>query len=327
MMSKVNGMLVASAILALAAGGCNVKPKVPTVENKTVEVVAVDASDAAEVGAVTELLDAQASYKQALEVLRAYYVQTGAYFKQQWSEREIDNLRKARPWEFVGVQAPPPPASQSIEDVTEAALAEQVLSARARWKAAVAALEALYRARGSGLKQALVANIRARFDPVHEYDYIVSAEVPPPTLRPTEVIPQADALYEKALDLHKRGKPLPDITSYPKQRQALGLFLQLVREHPTSTKISNSAYYIAEIYKEYFNENQRSVIWYERSWQWDQDITLPARSQAAYIYDIRLAQYGKALELYNESIKHEQTYPNRIRYSHQRIGELTAPKE
>ena len=104
-------------------------------------------------------------------------------------------------------------------------------------------------------------------------------------------------------------------------------FRQLIDKYPASTKIAQSAYYIADIYKEYFDENLRALAWYERVWQWDKHITLPARSQAAFIYDFRLGRRGKAIALYQEVIKHEQFDRNRVRYAKQRIKELTEAKD
>ena len=137
------------------------------------------------------------------------------------------------------------------------------------------------------------------------------------------VSPAADALFAKAMKLHQRGKILPGLTNYDKQRQALGLFRQLVREHPTSDKIAQAAYYVGEIYKEYFDEDVRAVHWYERAWQWQPDLLLPARFQAATVYDLRLAQYGTAVRLYQEVIKHEQFNGSNVRFARRRIEELT----
>ena len=153
-----------------------------------------------------------------------------------------------------------------------------------------------------------------------------AAEVPPAALKPVEVIPQADEMYEKAVALHEEGKGILHIfatTSYPKQRQALGILLRMVRLYPRSTKIALAAYHIGEIYKEYFNENIRAVHWYGRAWQWDVNITKPARFQAATVHDIRLLNRAKAIELYRQVILHEQFNSTNVRWSHNRIRDLT----
>jgi len=294
---------------------------------RKITAVPVNPSDATEIARVKDLLGARAMYRRSLNVLHAYYVKRGAIDKDRWSDRELENLEKAQPWQFVGVDQPAPLPGQSLENVTEAALVEQVIADRENWKDAVDRLARHYAAGGMGFKQSAVENIRRRFDPIHEYDYFLNAEIPPDSLRPTEVIPAADALFADAVKLHERGKPLPGITSYPKQRRALLMFRELIHKYPTSTKVADSAYYTGEIYKEYFNENIRAVNWYRRAWQWNPNIQLPARSQAAFVYDIRLAHYAKALQLYHEVIKHEQYAPDRVRYAYQRIEELNAKRK
>ena len=112
-------------------------------------------------------------------------------------------------------------------------------------------------------------------------------------------------------------------TSYPKQRQALLKFRELIDKYPTSNKLAQSAYYVGEIYKEYFNENVRAVHWYRRAWQLDPNIPVPARFQAATVYDLRLQDKEKAIECYRLAIKHEQFNSSNVRYSHQRIAELS----
>ena len=317
-----------AAVGALVLSGCDVRPPVPkTADGRTVKSVVVNPSDPEEAAAVRNLLEAEGRYRQALKVLKAYYVQTGNFDKQRWSERELQNLDQAREFRFEGIGAVPPPPAQSLEGVSEAALVEQVVAARRSWQGKLGELADLYRRKGLNFKLALVSNIQRRFFPERTYAYFLEAEIPPASLRPKDVIPEADALFKRALKLHESGKPLPLITDYPKQRRALQLFLRLIREYPTSTKIAEAAFYIGEIYKEYFNENIRAVKWYERAWQWDPHILKPARFQAAVVYDLRLAQYGKALELYRQVIDREPFNQSNVDFARNRIEQLTRPKQ
>ena len=314
--------------LMVFVAGCDSPPAGPTTaDGEAVKVVAVNPSDAAEAAAVSDLQSATVAYKQALKVLRAYYVKTGAYTRQVWAEKELANLLGAQTFTFEGAGTPAIPPSASVEAINEAAAVEAVLAGRRNWKRCLAELADYYSQKGLNFKLALVRNIQARFDPIRAYPYFMHAEVPPADLKPTEVVPAADTLFAEAMKLHRQGKAFPGITNYSKQRQALMKFRQLVEKYPASTKIVQSAYYIAEIYKEYFNENLRALAWYERVWQWDRHITLPARSQAAYIYDFRLGQREKAIALYQEVIKYEQFDWNRVRYARQRIKELTESAE
>jgi hypothetical protein len=102
--------------------------------------------------------------------------------------------------------------------------------------------------------------------------------------------------------------------------------MDLVHTYPTSTRIALSAYYIGEIYKEYFDENYRGVLWYERAWQWDPGITQPARFQAAVVYDYRLHHRGKAVELYRLVLQDETFNVTNTLFAERRIEELTQPR-
>ena len=323
--TRLGGTLLAAALLG---AGCNLRPAPPkTYSGRKVTVVAVNPTDKAEIKGVEALHEATARYRQNLGVLQAYYIKVGSYDKEKWTKLELKNLDNARTWQYEGVPEPAPTQGLSVEGVTEAALVEQVIAWRQQWKQSLLTLGKHYRLGGMDFKYALIANVLRRHDPVREYDYFLNAEIPPATLRPTEVVPAADALFDQARKLHRRGKPLPGITIYSKQRRAVGMFRKLINQYPTSTKIAESAYYIGEIYKEYFDEDIRAVHWYERAWQWKPNIQLPARSQAAFVYDIRMGHYGKALHLYHEVLKHETFSPNRIRYAYQRIEELNAKRK
>ncbi|MDY7009262.1 MAG: hypothetical protein SVV80_00715 [Planctomycetota bacterium] len=326
-MTSIRKNLLVTALVVFVSG-CDNPPAGPrTADGKAVETIAVNPSDAAESAAVSDLQSATAIYKQALKVLHAYYVKTGAYDKQIWAEKELANLLGAQTFTFEGAGAPVAPPSESVADINEAAAVEAVLAARRNWQQSLGKLADHYSQKGLNFKLALVKNIQSRFDPIYTYAYFMHAEVPPVDLKPAEVIQEADILFAEALKLHEQGKPLPGVTDYHKQRQSLLKFRQLVDQYPTSTKIAQSAYYIAEIYKEYFDENLRALAWYERAWQWDKHIILPARSQAAFIYDFRMGQRGKAISLYQEVIKYEGFDWNRVRYARQRIKELMEAKD
>ena len=320
-------MRLGLALLVLAGfvlAGCDTPPAPPeTSFGGQVKSVSVNAADEKEVAAVQGFMTAYNNYEMSLKVLNAYYIRTGAYDQQRWTENEIKTLQSSRTWRFDNMQAPPSAEPQSVDNATEAGLVEQVAEARKIYKDSRDALVAFYKQRGESFKAALVMNADKRQDPVRQYDYFLNAEIPPDTLRPTEVVPAADDLFARALKLHLSGKPLPLITSYPKQREALGMFIQLVHEYPTSTKIAMSAYYIADIYKEYFNEDVRAVHWYQRAWEWDSHILKPARFQAAVVYDLRMQEPGKAVPLYRDVIKFEQFNQSNVDFAQSRLKKLT----
>jgi len=162
--------------------------------------------------------------------------------------------------------------------------------------------------------------------------YFLSAEIPPGDLKTDHVISAADELYLKAWDLHQGGRGLILFriwARYPKQREALALLLELIEKYPRSTRTPMTAYFIAEIYKEYFDENLRAVNWYQRAWQWEPNISKPARFQAAVIHDLRLHNTEEALKCYRMVLQDETFDSGNLKFARERINALSkaAPTE
>ncbi len=309
----------------LLAAGCDRPPGPPkTADGEVIDVLTVDPSSQAEVSAVTALETARVEYAYRLDVLQGYYYRIGNMDKYRWTEREQKNLRQAHMLEWTGIPEILPPEGESLTDASEPVLVEYVVELRQDYLAGLDELAEFYFARDpDSYKGRRVRNVMERFDPIRTYMYFLEAEVPPADLEPVEVIPQADALFAEAKKLYERGRIVPLVIDYEKERRALGTFRELIRLYPRSTKIARSAYLIAEIYKEYFNENLRAVKWYERAWQWDPDLPKPARFQAATVCDIRLHNRLRAIELYREAIEHEQFNSSNVTYARRRIEELT----
>lgn len=336
-MSRAKGILASGLMVAvgLVLAGCTnpdqwvTDTRVPPphlANGQSATAMAVNKDNAEEVQAVEAHQQATQNYRQSLKVLNAYYTRVGHYDNQKFSENELKNLDNAQTFQFAGLPAPATPAAQSVEGVDEVALVEQVVRDRRAWQDSLDRLADVYTRASADYKLKLVRNVQARFDPMWVYDYVLAAEIPPATLKPVEVVPEAEALYSRAYKTYKDGKPFPLLTSYRKEREALMLFRELIRKYPSSTKIALSAYYVGEIYKEYFNEDVRAVNWYERAWQWDPNIIQPARFQAATVYDIRMGHYAKALQLYKEVLKYEQFNRSNVDYATHRIEQLEKPK-
>jgi len=323
--TRANVVWAAAACAVLA--GCNFKPAPPRAPNGTVpEILVVDRSNPAAVEAVTALRAARVNYRYRLEVLRSYYDRVGNADKYQWATDELENLTSAQTFTWANVPDVEPPAGESVADADERLLVEYLVAARNDYLDAVASLVAFYRrAAPQSYVTRRVENLQRRLFPERMYMYFAEAEVPPADRAPTDVIPEADALYEEALRLHRQGKgliPLFLFTDYGKQRQALLKFRQLIRQYPSSTKIALAAYYVGEIYKEYFDKNLRAVHWYQRAWQWDNDLPLPARFQAAVVWDLRLHNHGRAVPLYKAVIEHEQFNASNVAFAHRRLRQL-----
>ncbi len=318
------GACTIAGILASLLGGCDLPPAgAVTADGRAVKVLAVSTDDPAEVAAAGALLQANVDYKHALTVLHTFYDQTGALTEQIWAEDEIGNLAQARTFAFEGAPDPTAPGSESVVEANEAALVERLFAARKAWKKSLAKLGDYYKAKGNGFKAALIRNVQSRFDPIKEYSYYMKVEVPPATLKGTTAGGEAEVMFNEALKLYRQGKLIPLLPDYRKERRALMMFRELIDKHDDSVFIARSAYYIGEIYKEYFDANIRAVAWYERAWQWDPELLLPARFQAATVYDLRMGWRVVAVELYREVIKHESHNLSNVNFAVNRIDELT----
>ena len=314
-------------VATILAAGCNRKPQAPkNAQGDRVKVVTLSQDRPDELKHATNLETARVNYRYRVQVLQAYYENVGNMDKFVWTEREMKNLDTTMTFDWAGLPEIIPPKGETVVEVDEQVLVEYVVAARTKYTTTAETLKAFYSNNDEAFIADLIANMQDRLDPIHVYMYFLSAEIPPADLKPTAVIPEADLEYKAALKLHKQGKGLLHIaltTNYDKQRRALLKFRNVVEKYPTSNKIPLTAYYIGEIYKEYFNENLRAIGWYQRAWQWDPNIEKPARFQAAVVQDLRLRDYGKAVELYREVIKHEQSNAGHVSYAHERIAELT----
>jgi len=116
--------------------------------------------------------------------------------------------------------------------------------------------------------------------------------------------------------------------------QAVGVFRELIEEYPTSDKIDDAAFQLGQIHKEYLHDQEPiAVKWYERSWTWDPHTPHEPRFQAAVIYDYRLHDRDRALELYRRVLAEETpdqpcwsklARRTNVDFATRRIAELTS---
>ncbi len=320
---------ILSLTAAVTIAGCNAKPSTPKTKwyGKSIKTLPVDQSNPAEVAAASDIEAARLRYRNDIAALLDYYNSIGNIQKGLWASRELKNLDEAQEFEWVGIDATTQPATapaemQMTHQPEERELAENVVSSRKAYILAVDKLAKMYEQANDEFKCYVIHTMQDRFRPERTYFYQLDIEVPSLNLEPVKIYPEADKLYDEALALYEAGSKVPALADYRKERRALQLFQQLIRQFPDSTKIALSAFYIAEIYKEYFDEHYLAVLWYERAWTWDPYIAAPVRFQAALQYDIHLDEKEKAMDLYKASLKLEPYYDNNHRYCNQRIREL-----
>ena len=106
--------------------------------------------------------------------------------------------------------------------------------------------------------------------------------------------------------------------------QAIDKFNELITQYPTSDKIDDAAYQIAEIYNHYLKDYYKALLYYQRVWQWDPQTPKAPRYAVARIYDDHLHDRAKALEYYQKAVNLETAYPDKVEYAKNRIEMITS---
>ncbi len=211
-----------------------------------------------------------------------------------------------------------------IADSSEVDMVEQLAYHRQSYEQYLRALIQYYNDRGYRHKAIWAERELKDVSKVKTYRYLVDAELPGPRLRPKDSIAEADALYDDGLHYMKEGgHGIPLYYNADKMKLALEKFNEIIQRFPTSDKIDDAAFMAGEIYKEYFNDDHRALVYYQRAYEWDPQTPHPARFQAAVVYDYRLHDRDKALELYQEVLEKESTNRSNYRFSVRRIKQLT----
>ena len=311
-------VIKACVAVALAAMVVGCRPQAKT--------LAVSKDDPAELAAVKALEVARVDYEFRLGVLRERAKYSGDAQKETWAKREIENLHGCQTVKCLGLEVQPPSA-ESLTDVGTPLLAELVVAARQEFLRAAVDLQTLYEARKDQVNAASIKEMLGKFNPIHTYRYYLSAEIPPATLRASQVVLAADAAFDKAMAIYKEStsllKTVDPAERTSKQLLALSAFGDIIAKHPNSNKIGRCAYYIGEIYRDN-GEYVRASVWYDRAWQWDSKLPEAPRYRAATMYDYKTNESERALKYYRLSVKYEQSNPQFVAYAEQRIKEMTA---
>lgn len=211
-------------------------------------------------------------------------------------------------------------------DAREVDLVESVLTHRAMYRRYLKQLHDYYDTHGYVTKRDWAAFELADIDRIKAFRYLLDAEVPTASLRPTESIAAADGLYARGLQLMQQaGHDIPVFYHEQSMREALQVFVSLIEQYPTSDKIDDAAFYCGEIHKDYLEKQEPlAVRWYERAFTWDPSTPHPARFRAAVTYDYKLQNRKRALELYHAVLQGETADESNLAFATRRIGELTA---
>lgn len=213
----------------------------------------------------------------------------------------------------------------AIADAREVDLVEELIAHRNDYDRSLRRLHAYYGARGYVRKADWAAFEIKGFRNIKQFRYLLDAEVASDSLRAAESIPEADSLFAQAQKLMRSGgHGVPALYREDRMVQAANTFRRLIEQHPSSDKIDDAAFFLGEIHKEYLpNQEEIAVTWYERAWTWNPRTQHPARFHAAVVYDYRLHDRDRALELYRRVTNNESASAANARSAERRIEELT----
>jgi hypothetical protein len=205
----------------------------------------------------------------------------------------------------------------------EAAAVKAVLDARRAYQDSLHKLHEHYKINGDMEKTRWVEEELKGYHLILKPAYRLD-DVPGAKLDGKENIKDANELFRAAMQYKDRGFG----TDYTlNQRRAEILLNEVIAKHPTSDKISDSAYELGDLYESRaYRQYARAALFYERSAQWRKTGRTDARLRAAKLYDRQLGDRNKAIELYREVILHD-TDPERVKEAERRMAELTGTRK
>jgi tetratricopeptide (TPR) repeat protein len=199
----------------------------------------------------------------------------------------------------------------------------RLLAARKEYQTSLEKLRAQYIATGDVERTKWVEEELIQFHRINKQAYRLELDVPPPTLQAGYNIREANELYRKALTYKDQGWGTDYIDN---QRRAELLFQRILAKYPESSRISDTAYMLGDVYEsKAFKQYRRAAQYYERCFQWNKHTHLDARLRAAHVYDKSLLDRNHAIELYREVVTHE-TDAKQIEEAKARLAELSAGK-
>ena len=208
-------------------------------------------------------------------------------------------------------------------DASEVDYVENLAATRDAYRRALISLVDYYSSVGNATKLQWAKTELETYDQMVRYQYLQPAEWLPVNLAATDSIEEADALYQEARALEGDAR-LAVVVNKAKLQQALGLYNQLIQQYPSSDKIDNAAYKAGRIY-DYLKNYELAAIYYQRTFQWNETTSYPARYRAASVMDHKLRMRGEALALYKLAIEKESRYSDNAEIAQMRIAELSAP--
>lgn len=210
---------------------------------------------------------------------------------------------------------------------------EDMMAAREAYIQRLIELERIYLEHGETEKANWARRQREQTEKVEVYPYL-SEKAPEYSSQaaPLDSIPEADKLYYEALAKYKTfvGIPFVGFTKLNSKdaKDTVMKFRRILRDYPTSDKVDDAAYYCGVIYKEFLREddpdNQLALRYYNWALELNPETPHPARFDMAAVYDFRLHDRARAIELYNDVLETEEAgNQSNQRFAATRIEQLT----
>jgi hypothetical protein len=202
-------------------------------------------------------------------------------------------------------------------------LVERVVFYRSMYAKSLRALREYYRAQGNETKRLWAEEELRQVWQIKPYRYMAGAEAATTTAPADASIAEADDLYMQGLTLLEQATKKSSGIDKDLMKQSLARFKDLVQKYPTSDKVSQACYYAGLIHDQYFpGDTQLALVWYKRAWETNPQLQMPARFNSARIYDVRLHDRNKALEMYRRVLKEETFNKANVQTATTRMAQL-----
>jgi tetratricopeptide (TPR) repeat protein len=212
---------------------------------------------------------------------------------------------------------------KKAESVTDVEKVERLLAARKEYQTSLEQLRLHYIAVGDIERTKWAEEELVQFHRINKQAFRLELDVPPPTLQAGYNIKEANELYRQAMTYKDKGWNTDYIDN---QRRAELLLQQILTQYPQSSRISDTAYMLGDIYEsKACKQYRRSGAYFERCFQWNKHTHLDARLRAARVYDRQLLDRSHAIDLYKEVDTHE-TDPKQRAEAEKRLAELSGTK-
>lgn len=229
-------------------------------------------------------------------------------------------------WSQSARPAPPPAPKAAGGPISDVEPVERVLAARREYQISLEQLRAHYLSVGDHEKARRAEEELLSFHRSAREPYNLGLDVPAPTLQPLHNIPEANKLYSRGKAFKDKARGVFSGDASDNLRRAELVFQQLITSYPQSDKIDDAAYQLGEIYESRaYRQYRRAALYYERCFQWNPKTHLDARLRAAHLYDKVLSERGRAIELYQEVVRHD-TDPKRLQEANNRLAALRSSR-